>query len=143
MIEKLAETPPLPPFTASTTASMQRLIYEPGATLDLDFPGPALYYVERGSLSFHFDGERLSIVYPPEGRNSGRVEIFEDAESRVTIGYAVYAADGALGATLNSGDAPLVVLALLLAPQPSDAEVGVDTTEATAVASPDLGGLSW
>lgn len=130
--ESLASTPPLPLGPPPTSAEMQRITFEPGATLALPYHGPVLYYVERGTLGLDLDGRQLTFTGVGQGEPFG---VQEGREIQLSVGQAVYAEDGDLGPVRNAGSEPLVILALVMVPEP--AGVGEsETVEEVAIPVP-------
>jgi hypothetical protein len=129
-IEDLAQTLPLPVTEAPTTATLQRIVMVPGATLERDYHGPVLFYVERGTLLVDPDRHRLAIIQ--SGDDSGRVDR-GIGRGKIPAGYGIYSVDGSPGRMQNSGDEELVMLAVLFVPQPSGAEVDSGGGAATSV----------
>jgi hypothetical protein len=135
-VEALVGTPSLPVLPPDTSLTVQRITYQPGATSELAYPGPVLYYVESGLLAVPFSpGGGRAILdagdEPPRPRPSGT-----GGEVVLTAGQAILANSGDLGPTRNPGDEPAVVLAVLLVPEALD-EGEADTKVLTAVPAED------
>jgi hypothetical protein len=58
----LTQTGPLPAIPAGSTAALRRITIAPGATLDIVWRGPTLYYVEQGTLGVDLKHRRLAFV---------------------------------------------------------------------------------
>ncbi len=130
--ESLASTTPLPFGPPPTSAEMQRITFEPGVTLALRYQGPVLYYVERGTLGLDLDGRQLVFTGVGQGEPFG---VQEGQEIQLSVGQAVYAEDGDLGPVRNARSEPLVILALVIVPEP--AGVGEsETAEDVAIPGP-------
>lgn len=140
-LEHLATTPSLPFAPAGTSAAVTRYRYEPGAGIELRFPGPVLVSVETGTLALEAVGAAVSIRYAPEATMVGTTSAGRDvrvrgaaeapaagAPAEVAAGGSVYAPDGDLGPSRNAASEPLVLLVVTFVTQP-------DGSEATAVAA--------
>lgn len=137
-LEHLAATPSLPFAPAGTSAAATRYRYEPGAEMDLRFPGPVLVAVETGTLALEAVGPAVSIRHAAETTVVGTASAGRDVRVRaegkapaagapavVAEGGSAYAADGDLGASRNAGSEPLVVLVVAFVTQPEAVEATV------------------
>jgi hypothetical protein len=129
----LTETGPLPAIPAGATAALRRIVIAPDETIDITYLGPTLYYVVHGTLGVEPD-RPLRFVRLDGAPGRGGMPIGRNGE--VPAGIGVYAVDGDLGPTRNAGDDDLVILALLIVPQPSGGAIEQASGEATAVATP-------
>jgi hypothetical protein len=127
----LTETPPLPEVPSGATAVLRRITLAPGATLDVTYHGPVLYYVEQGTLGVDMKNRRLAIVQSCGANDCGTR--INERRGEIQTGLGVYAADGDLGPTRNVGDQDLIVTALLIVPQPSGSAIDQGGGNATAV----------
>jgi hypothetical protein len=130
----LTETGPLPGIPAGATAALRRITIEPGDVLDIGYLGPTLYYVEQGTLVVDAAHRRLAFVGSDSAGGKRGISIGRRGE--VPAGVGVYAADGDLGPARNAGSDDLVILALLIVPQPGGAAIEQAGGGATVVATP-------
>jgi hypothetical protein len=94
-IADLAATLPLPCAATSTTAALQRIVMAPGATLERDYRGPVLFFIERGTVLVDLDRHQLAIVQSGGG-SDGRMDRGV-SRGKIPAGYGNYSADGSLG----------------------------------------------
>ena len=128
----------LPALPDDATARLLRYTLAPGDPLGLPARGPALVYVERGTLGVA-EGMGLSYVSSgPEGGDGTTVP--SDRETLVGAETGVYAEDGNLGPLRNAGDDDLVLLVLLFVPPLDPDEYASESEEITAVAAGDAPG---
>jgi hypothetical protein len=121
-IDALADTPNIkPPSDSTFSVGVSRYTYEPGVSFELEYHGPVLYVVEQGKLVvtdtkdghlvFSATSDAIEPSPPPLG-------VKEGDEFILVQGQSVFSEDGHLGATRNAGNGPLVVLAVLIVPNP-------------------------
>lgn len=131
VVEDLARTLPLPFASEPTTASLERIVLAAGASIDTDFAGPVLFYIEEGALYIDVERHQVAIVQTGDQKEvRGEQEI---RQGNIPAGLGVYSADGNPGPLRNTGDGDLEMLAVLFVPQPNDTDGGV-TISATAMA---------
>jgi len=116
------------PETAVLT--LVRYSYAPGGMVSLPYPypGPVVYYVERGTLGLSAIGPAVTIVHvtsrggtPGTYRSAtvlGPPVLTPSGRYTVAAGDYVYAMDGRLGPSYNAGAGRLVVTAAFLQPMP-------------------------
>ncbi|HET7093973.1 MAG TPA: hypothetical protein VFI22_10855, partial [Thermomicrobiales bacterium] len=131
----LFQTGPLPAIPAGAIAGLRRITLAPGESLDIGYLGPTLYYVVQGTLGVDLEHHRLAFVGSDSTGGKRGIDIGRNGE--VPAGIGVYAADGNLGPTRNVGDGDLVILALLIAPQPRGDAIEQASGGMTVVATPD------
>jgi hypothetical protein len=98
-----------------------------------------LYHVERGVLGFWIDGRRLVTIETgssDHGQARNRGHIRHGRENTIEADVVLYGEDRLLGPIRNAGSDQLVVLALLVVPEPGLGEIDSGGREATAV--PDM-----
>ena len=118
VIEELAETPPMQGIAPGTGVSLGRITYEPGGVLDLDYPGPVMYFVDAGELAIRYTpGRDAAFFYSGTETSPPPLRATTDGLTVLPAGYAIFAETGALGFTRNAGSEPLVVLAIALVPK--------------------------
>jgi hypothetical protein len=113
-------------FPANTNFSvgLQRLTFEPGVELELDYWGPVEYYVDEGTLGLpDIDGLVLTLTFDEGDPTPDHMPVMKGNEYILMPGQSVFAEDGRLGRTRNVGTGTLVVYAMLVVP--------------------DQGGLTW
>jgi hypothetical protein len=131
VVEDLAKTLPLPFASEPTTASLERIVIAPGASIDTDFVGPVLFYIEEGALNIDVERHQVAIVQAGDQKAvRGEQKI---KRGNIPAGFGIYSADGNPGPLRNNGDGDLEMLAVLFVPQPNYADGGV-TISATAMA---------
>lgn len=137
-IECLADAPAVPAQLRPTSVALARYTYQPGATLDLTFPGAVVVYVETGTLTLEHLGQRVAVASPPEAVDPGSSPPIVSAGGGIKIQHAqqgdgsavrqtiepppagsmatldeggsVEAPDGVLGPSRNAAEQPLVLL---------------------------------
>jgi hypothetical protein len=119
-IDALADTPNIT-FPADTTISVgvSRFIYQPGVRFELEYHGPVLYVVEQDKLALN-DVNRLvlSATYDEIDASPPPLGVKEGEEFILVQGQSVFSEDGHFGPTRNAGERALVVLAVLIVPNP-------------------------
>jgi hypothetical protein len=116
------------PADKSFSLGLQRLTFEPGVTLELNYAGPVEYFVEEGELGVTWTKDR-NLTFSASGDYLGTDSIGgggkSGEETILTRGQSVYSADGRLGPTRNGGSGKLVVYALLVVPDQRGVTWGV------------------
>ena len=149
-VERLASTLAGQTVPARSGVTLDRYTYQLGASVALNFTGPVLLYVERGTLQIERAGILLTLTSGPfpspnpgaPGGPAGNVArqhrpLAPGAAATLNPGDSLSATDGNVGATRNAGDGPLVLTVLLVSPDP----IPAPTATATAVAA-DAGCLA-
>lgn len=102
----------------------RRITIKPSATLDRmaiagrEYRGPVQYYVERGVMTVTATRDN-PFGYSSDSVTSMRIPA--DGEIDVPADVAVYVGNGKIGTVRNDGDEPLVILAIVITPDPSGA----------------------
>jgi hypothetical protein len=132
-VQNLFSSPVLKPLPPDTSVSLFRLTLQPGATHDVDLPGPVICYVESGSLAVREPRSGSPQVLLYSGPEKSPPPLGSDKrDSVLPPGYAVLVEDGTLGLIRNPGNDPAVVLLLHLVPE-NLAEGEMVAAEATSV----------
>ncbi len=131
-IEALFGTPPLDSIPPDTSVVLNRISYDPGEVLDLDYPGPIMLFVESGELAIPDTAAGQPIVLLYSGPDTSPPPIRADNGEQVLLpGYAALVESGQLGTTRNPSAEPTVALAVFLIPERT-AEMEMTVEEATA-----------
>jgi hypothetical protein len=133
-IERLASTLADLSTPPGTSYGLDRYTYEPGASYDATYAGPTILYVEEGTLAIEGSGGPIAIT---RGLDTtvlrGEMALEAGTVFTLSVGESAFAPTGDFGLTRNAGETPLVLLVLLVVPQPpltTDAPVVATATGA-------------
>lgn len=120
-LELLAAAPGSLDQSREAETFLLRYTYQPGARLDLPYPGPLLVFVEEGTLTLEQVGSNVSVIPPvalndqplaeKQSRKKHRGNAMPIGERvELPAGGSAYAETGDLGPTSNEGSDELVLL---------------------------------
>lgn len=141
-IERIATSPPFP-WTESDAASLrlERAHLQPGATIDMRFPGPVLLYVERGVLTLTLSSTADIAVTGSDGAAIAGEPSVDGVVMVVPAGASIFSESGTIGRIDNTGTATvdLEVVSLVLE---RGGEATSEDAEESAAAAPPVGSPS-
>jgi hypothetical protein len=132
-IERLASTLADLSTPPGTIYGLDRYTYEPGASYDATYAGPTILYVEEGTLEIETSGGPIAITRGG-GTTVLRGEMAPEAGTvlNLSAGESAFSPTGDFGVTQNAGETPLVLLVMLVVPQPAGTAVSEVVTATAA-----------